>query len=65
LLCYCYIFSAVNQSEEHSDLILLQELQAVTDIEDGNISLSIQNESPFGKKSCDSGSLEYLLKIMP
>jgi len=65
LLCYCYILSAVNQSEEHSDILLLQELQAVTDLEDENISLSIQNESPIGKKSCDSGSLEYLLKIMP
>jgi len=44
---------------------LLQELQAVTDLEDENISLSVQNESPFEKKSCDSGSFEYLLKIMP
>lgn len=52
-------FSAVCQSEENEDL-LLQELEAVTDVQDEN-SLSVHNEYPSSllveKKDCDSGKL--------
>lgn len=47
LLSYCFIFSALNPSEEHSDLLLLQALQVVTDLEDEKISLFVQNEMSF------------------
>lgn len=41
----------------------------VTDLEDEQVLLSvqneIQNECPFEKKGCDSGTLKYLFKIIP